>query len=61
MEQEKKTFKTMSPEEKRAYNREAEKVKDTDESKQKKIAFVNKYNFHQTHQSIAREADIERD
>ena len=48
MEQEKKTFKTMSPEEKRAYNREAskryrDKVKDTDEYKQKNLAFVNKY------------------
>ena len=48
MEQEKKTFKTMSIEEKRAYNREAskryrEKVKDTDEYKQKNLAFVNKY------------------
>ena len=48
MEQEKKTFKTMSPEENRAYNREAskryrDKVKDTDEYKQKNLAFVNKY------------------
>ena len=48
MEQEKKTFKNMSIEEKRAYNREAskryrEKVKDTDEYKQKNLAFVNKY------------------
>ena len=48
MEQEKKTFKTMSIDEKRAYNREAskryrEKVKDTDEYKQKNLAFVNKY------------------
>jgi NADH:ubiquinone oxidoreductase subunit E len=38
----------MPPEEKRAYNREAskryrQKVKDTDEYKQKNLAFVNKY------------------
>ena len=49
MEQEKKkSFKSMSDDEKRAYNREAsrryrEKVKDTDEYKQRNIACVNKY------------------
>ncbi len=47
MEQEKKSFKSMSDEEKRAYNREAArryrlKVKDTDEYKQKNLACVNK-------------------
>ena len=48
MEQEKKSFKSMSDEEKRAYNRESakryrERVKDTDEYKQRTLACVNKY------------------
>jgi hypothetical protein len=48
MEQEKKSFKSMSDEEKRAYNRESakryrERVKDTDEYKQRNLACVNKY------------------
>ncbi len=48
MEQEKKSFKSMSDEEKRAYNREAdrryrERVKDTDEYKHRNLACVNKY------------------
>jgi hypothetical protein len=48
MEQDKKSFKSMSDEEKRAYNRESarryrERVKDTDEYKQRNLACVNKY------------------
>jgi len=48
MEQEKKSFKSLSDEDKRAYNRESarryrERVKDTDEYKQRNLACVNKY------------------
>ena len=46
MEQDKKSFKSMSDEKKRAYNRESakryrERVKDTDEYKQRNLACVN--------------------